>query len=420
MACELYFEILSFSTQLKDHDNFDNESSTTDNYDKTVVEEVYMKKLFVLIALGLAFVIGGVNSQQANAASQPKSVFKNVKYISGYSYNKYSDIAVHAKTPKANAYIWNDTHTKKLYNLKNYPTYTWFKTATGSYRGNSNWVQVTNFPTMNPKDGWVWKGYLKDGFNTKGYQILQKRYGQPKYAGGQYHVASDQKNVYLWDWSHTKVRANLKHYTNQTFSQRHSILVSHNGNQQWYYYTDVDTKKGTISGYVKASQMTKGRSKNYHGNVVVYPYDFDNTSDYLNYIKDNNHQKLTREIIKLFPNTPVDYQLSYYAAENYGIERDPGWDGDGFDPDPVKGYTDIVSFKPIANYLMNHRNESNAKKLAGVKKLLAKAGYPAAKRDNLSGYHLGIYIVNNVKTSQSVTDHSKLNWYGLIIGKPAS
>ncbi|MGF2385039.1 hypothetical protein [Lentilactobacillus otakiensis] len=154
--------------------------------------------------------------------------------------------------------------------------------------------------------------------------------------------------------------------------------------------------------------MAKGRSKNYHGNVVVYPSDFDNTSDYLNYVKDNN-QKLAREIIKLFPNTPVDYQLSYYAVENYGIERDP-----------VKGYTDIVSFKPIANYLMNHRNESNAKKLAGVKKLLAKAGYPAGKRAKLSGYHLEIYIVNNVKTSQSVTDHSKLNWYGLIIGKPAS
>ncbi|CAM3122597.1 hypothetical protein ACN50G_06450 [Lentilactobacillus buchneri] len=377
-----------------------------------------MKKVLMLITLSFAFLIGGVGSQTVDAVKQPQSAFKNIKYINDFNYNKFSNVAVHAKNIKKNAYIWNDTHTKKLYNLKNYPTYTWFKTATGSYKGNNNWIQVTNYSTMNSKRGWIWKGYLKAGFNPTGYQILQKRYGQPQYAGGQYHVASGQKNVYLWNWSHTKVRANLKHYTNQTFSRRHSILVSHNGNQQWYYYTDVDTKNGTISGYVKASQMAKGRSKNYHGNVIVYPSEFDNTSDYLSYIKDNNHQKLVWAIIKLFPNTPVDYQLSYYAAVNYGIMRDPGWDGDDFDPDPVKGYSDIVSFKPVINYLMSHRNESNAQKLAGVKKLLAKAGYTQEKRDELSGYRLGIYMLNNVKDSASTKSTSRINWYGLIIGKP--
>lgn len=189
------------------------------------------KRRFFALALALVSLTTGLFGLPGTAqAAVPKRIgnFTQVHYTEdGYLYNHYATVAYHAKHKTHNAYVWNDTHTKKLANLKQHPNYTWYQLATGTYKGSKNWMRVTNFPDT--KRGWIHKSQLKKGFNPTGYQILQKRYGA--YAGHAFHLNSQTKNVYLWDWSHTKKRANLKHYTNQTFGQRHSILVRHNGHE---------------------------------------------------------------------------------------------------------------------------------------------------------------------------------------------
>ena len=378
---------------------------------------MHKRRLFAL-ALALVSLATGLLGLPGTAqAAVPKRIgnFTQVHYTEdGYLYNHYATVAYHAKHKTHNAYVWNNTHTKKLANLKQHPNYTWYQLATGTYKGSKNWVRVTNFPDT--KHGWIHKSQLKKGFNPTGYQILQKRYGA--YAGHAFHLNSQTKNVYLWDWSHTKKRANLKHYTNQTFGQRHSILVRHNGHESWYSYVDVTIKGKTVSGYVQTKQLLKGRTPNHAGHNLLFPDNFVATADYQQYIRDSKYQKLARSIVKLFPNTPVDYGLSRIAAYNFATNDT--WIEDEPERISTQGYTQFVAFKPIVTYLMTHKDQSNAQKLAAVERLLAKQGYTPAKRQQLKGYKLGIYIINNLKGGRvdEAGNAYKENWYGLVLAKP--
>ncbi|MFD1420112.1 D-alanyl-D-alanine carboxypeptidase [Lactiplantibacillus songbeiensis] len=372
-----------------------------------------MKKLGTFLLLGALVGIGGLSTVSTPAKAQIKTNFTNITDQNDFYYNKFTNIAYHPKSSKKNAYIWNDTHTKKLYNLKSYPNYTWFKVASGTYKGSHNWVQVTNSPDS--KRGWVYKSNLTKGYNSKGYQITSKRYG--KYSGGYYHVPAGKKNIYLWDWTHTKKRLNIKSYTNQTFSRRHSVIMTHNGSKHWYYYVGIQTKKQTVYGYVRSDQVKVGKTTDHSGQDVLFPGAFVGTKDYVQYINQGKYQKLAREIVKLFPNTPVDLGLSRIAAYNYATNDT--WEEDAPETIETTGYKDIVPFESVATYLMAHKTQTNAQKIAGIEKLLNKAGYTKAKRAKLSGYKLGIYIINNVKGGK-VTESGELlkgNWYGLVIGK---
>ncbi|AYM04024.1 D-alanyl-D-alanine carboxypeptidase [Levilactobacillus yiduensis] len=371
-----------------------------------------MKKMVCLTLLAATIGLSGLISAQATI----KTNFTNIHYSEDlFEHGKFTDVAYHAKSRTKNTYIWNDTHTKKLYNLKSYPNYTWFKLGTATYKGNSHWMKVVN--AVNSKTGWVYSPRLTKGFNPKGYQITRRSYAQPKYAGKTYHVTSAKKNAYLWNWTHTKKLLNLKHYTNQNLSQIHSVLVSHQGKTMWYYYTSVNTKKGDIRGYVRSDQVTLGKTTDHQGQNILYPDAFVTTKDYLQYINQSKYQKLARAIVKLFPNTPVDLGLSRIAAFNYATNDT--WDEDPDEPVATTGYTDIVPFKTVAAYLMTHKSQTNAQKLAGVEKALNKAGYTKAKRAKLTNYRLGIYILNNVMGGKydEAGDAHKGNWYGLIIGK---
>ncbi|WP_203648342.1 hypothetical protein [Secundilactobacillus yichangensis] len=353
-------------------------------------------------------------------ASMWKTSYKNLNLDNNFEYNRYTKVtAYHLKSAKKSVYMWNDTHTKKLYNLKNYPTYTWYQGATGT-RGHSKYVYVSNFPQS--KRGWVWAGYLSKGYNSKGYQVTSKRYSEPTYGGGDYHVISANKNAYLWDWSHTKVRANLKDYTNVNLSRRHSIRLKHNGKETWYAYVGVPittkNKREMVFGYVAWSLIAPGKTINHANTDIVYPNDFTSTADYLEYIKDSNYQKLTRSIMELFPNTPVDLGMSQIAANNYGYRTLV--DGDDGDDDAVstKGYQNIIAFNQISKYLYDNRAASNDTKIAGVKKLLDEEGYTQAKRNQLTNYKLGIYNINNIPLKEiDETPDGKMAWYSLAIGE---
>lgn len=372
-----------------------------------------MHKRLGLVAASFAVALGllGLAGQPASAAV--KTAFSNIQASSDFMYNSYTKVvAYHAKSTTKSAYIWNDTHTKKLYNLKSYPTYSWYQLATAT-KGQSKWVQVTNFPGT--KRGWVWRGYLTKGYNTKGYQVTSKRYAQPTYAGGQYHVTSTTKNVYMWDWSHTKVRANLKNYANQSFGRRHSIRMLHNGTESWYYYVGVKTSKGYIYGYVAANNLVEGQTTYHKLTDTVLPYQFVSSADYMNYIKTNNYQKLTRAMVALFPNTPVDLNLTKITAYSSLLAERNFHEDDDDDVDDTN-YTKLVSFPTVTKYLYDHRTASNATKIAAVKKLLAEQGYTQAKRNQLSDYKLGIYNINNIMVNQ-LNPNTKTAWYGLAIAK---
>lgn len=367
---------------------------------------------------GFAATLGllGLTAVTADAATQ-KTAFKNVTEDGTFFNNEYTKVTpYHLKSTKKSAYMWNDMHSQKLYNLKNYSSYTWYQLATG-YKGKSKYVQVSNFPMT--KRGWVWAGYLSKGYNSKHYQVTSKRYGQPTYAGGFFHVANANKNVYLWDWSHTKVRLNLKDYTNQSFQKRHSVRMKHDGKQTWYSYVDVQTKKGVVSGYVASSLLVPGKTTNHANTDMVYPDDFTTTADYLEYIKDSNYQKLTRSIMALFPNTPVDLGMSQIAANNYADKTPVDGDDDFGEGISTQGYKQIVGFSQVSEYLYDNRNASNDTKIAGVKKLLDEAGYTQTKRDSMSDYKLGIYNINNIKLPNlsGQTPDGKMAWYGLAVGK---
>ncbi|WP_203648340.1 hypothetical protein [Secundilactobacillus yichangensis] len=382
-----------------------------------------MRTGFKATLAGFAVTLGllGLTAVSAHAdapsiAVSANAAFKHVKLDSTFMYNEYTKVTpYHLKSAKKSVYMWNDTHTKKLHNLRSYPSYTWYQTATGT-KGNSKYVRVTNFPQT--KVGWVWTGYLSKGYNSKGYQVTSKRYTQPTYAGGPFHVADPSKNAYLWDWSHTKVRLNLKDYTNQNLSKRNSVLMQHSGKKTWYAYVTVKTKKGDVSGYVATSLLAAGNTSNHANTDFVYPNGFNTTADYLEYIKDSNYQKLTRSIMALFPNTPVDLGMSKIAANNYDSRSTIDGEEDD-DAIPTKGYKDIIAFNKVSQYLYDNRAASNDTKIAGVKKLLDAEGYTQAKRNSMTDYKLGIYIVNNIpfNSSNDQTADGKLAWYDLAVGK---
>lgn len=374
-----------------------------------------MKRIAYFALLGTAICLGGLAATTVSAHAAITTNFKNIKYTDDFYYEKFTNVAYHAKSTKKNIYIWNDTHTKKLYNMKTYPNYTWFKTASGTYKGNKNWIEVSN--VVNSKRGWVYQPQLTTGFNKIGYQITKRSYATPAHAGNIFHIPSSSKNLYLWDWTHTKKLVNLKNYTNQNFSQQHSVLMTYKGKSHWYYHTSLMVNGKYTVGYVRGDQTAAGRTTNHKGKNILFPQEFVGTKDYLAYINESKYQKLARAIIKLFPNTPVDLGLSRIAAYNYATNDT--WDEDPDEAISTTGYKDIVPFESVATYLMKNKMQTNAQKIAGIKKLLNKAGYTAAKRAKLTDYKLGIYILNNVMGGKSdeAGNLYKGNWYGLVIGK---
>lgn len=375
-----------------------------------------MQKTITLVLAGLGLGLGGLAATTVPGhAFQTKTSFKNIVYNDSHAYYKYRNVAYHAKHPKQNAYIWNDTHTKKLYNLKHYRNYTWFLTATGTYKGSHKWIQVTNTPGT--KTGWIYRPQLVKGFNPKGYQIVRRRFKQPEYAGDYFHVKSATKNAYLWNWTHTKKLLNLKTVTNQSLYRSNSVQVRHNGKTQWYYYVRAQKNGKSVFGYAASSALVAGKTPNHLGRNLLFPDDFVTTKDYLQYLNHSKYQKLARSIIKLFPNTPVDLGLSRIAAFNYATNDT--WDEDAPEMVSTKGYTHIVSFDSVATYLMKHPNQTNAQKLKAIKRLLSQQGYPQSKRNRLGNYQLGIYVINNLMGGRTDEDGSvhKGNWYGLVIAK---
>ena len=128
-----------------------------------------MKKWpLLLLSLGLGFVI---LSNPVIHASSGYTVIKS-------SFPDGAGKMYHAANPKQNAYVWTTTkHTKKLANIKNYPNTTWHSTGTVVLRHNNKNAVYYRVEAISPiktkkwVGGWLWRGYLKPGYNPNFTQV---------------------------------------------------------------------------------------------------------------------------------------------------------------------------------------------------------------------------------------------------------
>ncbi|GAA3198895.1 hypothetical protein [Lentilactobacillus kefiri] len=388
-----------------------------------------MKKFVKLLGLMAAFVVLAViaNPQSAQAAHGDY----RVKTLKTYQIktNSGSDVAFHA-TPKTKATLWVNQQSvnakkikpavfhKKGIKISKYKTTTWFvqkKVRIYHHLKSANYYYVNN--RYGSIAGYIRTNALKRGFSPYGYQITSiKWYG--KYDSFHVKDSYKSKNVYMWNYKHTKKVANLKHYPGANYVKTANIVMRHNGKNSNYVYLDgsPDGTSKSIHGYVPAAAITEGSNPDHTGMNYVPIDQFVNNTDFSKYIQTGKNQKLAREIVKLFPNSQPDLGLSKIAVYNYD-HFDDSMSGES-DPTSTKGYTEIKAFPTIQKWLYAHRKASNATKITGIKKLLDKEGYTASKRASLSGYKIGIQIVNNISFNYPEHDmFGRKNSYTFILGK---
>ena len=386
-----------------------------------------MKKIIKFIGVMLAFATLAIvaNSQPAQAAHNNYRV-KTLKTYKNYT-NYTEDVAFYAK-PNTQASVWNNQYFdksikanafyKKGYKLASHKATTWFvekKVRIYHKLKSATYYYVAN--RTGHMQGYVRTNALRRVFSPYGYQIIStKWYNKYDY----FHVKDSYKakNVYVWNYTHTTKRANLKDYPGAVFNKTHTVVMRHNGKDTKYVYL-VGTLNGTTKGtrgYVAESAITGGLNPDHTGMNYVDMRYFVNNTDFNHYLQTGKNQKLAREITKLFPNSQPDLGLSKIAAYNYD-SFDNDVDGD---PNPIstEGYTDIKAFPALQKWLYTNHKSSNATKIAGIKKLLDKEGYTDSKRASMSGYKLGIQIVNNiVMPSGESGDLASRYGYVFILGR---
>ncbi|OBU97261.1 D-alanyl-D-alanine carboxypeptidase [Lentilactobacillus parabuchneri] len=389
-----------------------------------------MKKIVKFVGILLAFVaFAMVASPQSARAAHSNYRVKTLKTYR-IQTNSGSNVAFHAK-PGTKATLWvnpdsvnakqikSSVFHKKGIKLSSYKTTTWFvqtKVRIYQHSKSATYYYVNN--RYGSVVGYVRTNALKRGFSPYGYQITGiKWYG--KYDSFHVKSAYKQKNVYVWNYTHTKRVANLKHYPGANFAKTADVVMRHNGKNSKYVYL-VGSLNGTansVHSYVPAAAITSGLNPDHTGMNYVPIDDFVNNTDFNQYLQTGKNQKLAREILKLFPNSKPDLELSKIAVKNYDHFTE-SMNSEG-DPISTKGYTDIKTFPTIQKWLYAHSKSSNATKIAGIKKLLDKKGYTASKWQSLSDDNLGIQIVNNIAFNYPEHDlFGRKNSYTFILGKP--
>lgn len=226
---------------------------------------------------------------------------------------------------------------------------------------------------------------------NSGYTVVKRMTGDN--ADLAYHLANNSKNAYLWNGTHTKAKANLRNYKN--YSWRYygkSVILSHNSKKSVYYYIQGITPNGNegskIRGIVWHGYLTPGVNPNYKQlNNINYRY-FNTDSEYLSYVKKSPSQKLTRKVLKLFPNTQLSIKLTKAAN---------GASPWAWSSPTVDGYKNILEFPTVQRYF-NKRfykpDISDNTRFKLIKDGLDKS-YSQTKRNALSQYQIGIYYYNN-------------------------
>ncbi len=219
---------------------------------------------------------------------------------------------------------------------------------------------------------------------SNGYTVVKTSF--PGGAGTVYHAKSFSKNAYVWEHlNHYKKIANLKNYPNSSWVSFGTIVLKHNGKKSVYYAVNnfsPDSKKETVSVYVWRGYLKKGYNPNFSKINRITLENASNT-DYNNFIQQSPSQKLTRQVLSLFPNSRVNASASLYALFRNTEDKPEG---------------NILAFKDVDDYLNSRNSDSNAQRVAKIKSMLLNQGVDLNK-----AYTIGIYL-NGFNLKKNVDD----------------
>ncbi len=240
---------------------------------------------------------------------------------------------------------------------------------------------------------------------------------------GTYHfftnskIISGKKTAYIWNFSHTKRIHKLNNYKYTDWSVYAAKSLKIKGKTQIYY--KLSSADNRINGLVYHSFVDRC--------LVKTPSTFTNNSDYLNYLKNDPSQKLSRQIMQLFPNTPVSLDLSQKVANAYQGEKTIKVDGysdiaylgsSNFtwksDHTRAMGF-DLNGYNPVT-FLTVTSFRSATPRINVVRKMLDNAGYTEEKRNSMSNYQLGLVIYDNASDAKTYkTDATIIHPVGHIL-----
>lgn len=233
-----------------------------------------------------------------------------------------------------------------------------------------------------------------------------------------YKVKNPKKSISLWNKKHTKKVYNLKMIPNRTWSKSATLILKHGKSNVKYYYVNgfKANNKTTISGYIWNGYLQKGLATDLlTSNFTGLQY-FSSTKDYRQYIQDSPSQAITREIIKLFPNSKVTLDLSQISTAKGGYYVNTK----DYNPTHLKlslkttNYKNFKAFPDVVKYLNQSYQSSTKTRITKISKLLAADGYDSAKRAQLKNYEIGINIFDHSMLGHQYHDG---RGYSLIIAQ---
>ncbi|WP_054748150.1 hypothetical protein [Lentilactobacillus rapi] len=125
------------------------------------------KRLTWLALIAFGLLIGGAGRSVSASTVTTEQQVSTTQYVWTKVSHRNSAIAYHPKTTKS-VYLWNQLHTQRLHNLRNYPTTTWYvKNSVVMQHDGVSHVYYELYNQHNSVSGYVWRGYLTKGINPK-------------------------------------------------------------------------------------------------------------------------------------------------------------------------------------------------------------------------------------------------------------
>lgn len=224
----------------------------------------------------------------------------------------------------------------------------------------------------------------------------------------------------IWNSTHTKKIGNLKNQTYSRWFVEKVYTKKKNGKVVSYYYQAVKQNSNRKKKYlIWSGYLNKAISKS--------PEKFKTDSEYSNYIQTADSQRLTRAILRLFPNTQVSLKLSQLSN-----------DGATYAPTTYSGFNHVINIgtpgftyagqpgisSGPSGYLWDTRAEPVKPRIKEFDRKLSAAGYPASVRDKMTTGKIGIFIADATTVNSKVGLPSKdsadstWSWFKIVYGEP--
>ncbi|EEI21130.1 hypothetical protein G8J22_02711 [Lentilactobacillus hilgardii] len=221
-------------------------------------------------------------------------------------------------------------------------------------------------------------------------------------------IQKGKQTAYIWNFNHTKHIHKLNNYKYTEWNMYGAASVPIKHRRAIYYKI---SNRGSIRGLVYYKYVSLALAKSVNS--------FTSDSSYLNYLKTSPSQKLSRQILKLFPNSKVSLDLSKQIAREQpnprtgttslqGLtnELDFGSFKLAYRRDKTSYLKNIQLFNSTPNTFLNSTYLYPAtERVRDVAKMLNAVGYTADQRAQMGNYQIGICIYDQVGDQ----DHYKNN-----------